>query len=313
MAPTLLKDTVGSVTAFIERASDGSAAIGLVASDVIADLKKAGASSFSSISLVDPESATADIGSGGNGTVTTTVDAVGVGGNLYTVEVTEPAGTSGLSATLVGTVLTVALAVIGGAADAVQNTATLIAAAISLEAGITAAPSGTGADSIGAAEGPTTFADGLDGNFREFSNGFYEIDLTATETNTAGSLDIRWAGAAIRTGLITAFVASVAPANPIATQPPPTSTLFGFIYDPQGSPVQDAAVSARVLSIPTVLHPATEGMALSTGLVTATTDADGYFILTMIAGAQIDLYIPAAGFRRTLTVPALATNIFDLP
>ncbi len=313
MTPTLLKDTAGSLTAYIERASDGSAAVGLTSSDLSIDLKKSGAVSFTAKSLVDPAQASAAIGSGPNGTVTTTVDTPGLGGNAFTVEVLVPVGTSGLITSLVGPVLEVNLAVIGGVPDAVQNTALLVAAAISLEAGVTAVASGTGAASLSVAEGPTTFLGGLDGNFREFSGGFYEIDLDATETNVAGSLDIRWAGPTIRTGLLTAFVAEVTPTSPISTQPPPLSSLFGFIFDPQGNPVQGAAISARVLSQPTILHPATEGIALSSGLVTALSDADGFFTLTIVAGTQVDVFIPASGFRRTLTVPSTATNVFDIP
>jgi hypothetical protein len=313
MTPTLLKDTAGSLTAYIERASDGSAAVGLAAADLSVDIKKAGASSFSALTLIDPVQATADIGSGADGTVTTTVDAFGVGGNSYTVEVIVPAGTSGLTTSLVGAVLEVNLAVIGGAPDAAQNTATLVAAAISLESGVTAVASGTGADSLSGAEGPTSFTGGLDGNLREFSLGFYEIDLAAADTSAAGSLDVRWAGPTVRTGLLTAFVAEVTPTSPIATQPPPLSSLFGFVYDAEGQPVAGAAASARVLSQPTVLHPFTEGMALSTSLVTALTDSDGFFTLSLVAGTQVDFMIPASGYRRTLTVPSTATNVYDIP
>jgi hypothetical protein len=311
--PILLKDSAVSVTAFLERASDGSAATGLTASDIQVDVKKAGASSFTSKALVDPASATGDIGAGANGTVTTTVDTPGLGGNAYTVEVLVPGGTSALSASLVGTTLTVSLDVIGGAPNDPANTASLIAAAISLETGITAVASGTGADSISAIEGPTTFTGGLDGNLREFTLGYYEIDLTALETDTAGSLDIRITGVTIRTQLITGFVATVAPANPIATQPPPLTALFGFVFQASGAPYVGAAVSAKILSMPTVLHPQTEGMVLGTGLVTVRTDADGFFSISLVAGAQVDVFIPSSNYRRTLLVPSSTTNLFDIP
>ncbi len=310
--PILLKDTAGSVTAFLERASDGSAATGLTASDIQVDIKKAGASSFSAKSLVDPASATADIGSGANGTVTTTIDTPGVGGNVWTIEVVVPGGTSSLSVNVVGTDITVSLDVTAGVPNAAANTAALVAAAIDAEVGISAVASGTGADSLSAAEGPTTFTGGLDGNLREFSLGYYEIDLDATETDTEGSLDIRITGVTIRTQLITAFVATVAPANPIATQPPPLTSLFGFLFNADGSPRQDAAVSARILAQPTVLHPQTEGMVLGSGLVTVLTDADGFFSISLVSGAQVDVFIPAANYRRTLTVPSSPTNLFDI-
>lgn len=313
MTPTLLKDTAGSLTIYVEKSSDSSPAEGLTASDISIDLKKTGASSFSVKSLIDPASASAVIGAGANGTVTTTVDAPGVGGNVWTIEVVVPAGTSGLDVDVVGTDITVELAVIGGVPDGAQNTATLVAAAITAEAGITAVASGSGITSLTLAEGPTTFTGGVDGNFREFSDGFYELDLSAVDTNTSGSLYVRWAGPTLRTGLIAAFVAEVAPTNPVATQPPPLSGLFGFIYDASGNPVQSAAISVRVLGQPTVLHPATEGLVLSSGLVTALSDADGFFTITAVAGAQVDVFIPAANYRRTLTIPSSPINVFDVP
>lgn len=312
MTPTLLKDTAGSVTAYIELASDGSAATGLTSSDLSVDIKKAGASSFAALTLIDPASATASIGAGANGTVDVTIDAVGVGGNSWTIEVVVPGGTSALAVNVVSTAITVDLDVTGGVPNGGSNTATLIAAAIDAESGISAAATGTGADSLSGAEGPTTFTGGLDGNLREFGLGFYEIDLAATDTNVLGSLDLRWAGPTVRTGLLTAFIADVAPTSPNAIQPPPLSSVFGYVYTPNGAPALNAAISARVLSQPTILHPAAEGMALSTGLVTALTDSDGFFTLPLVAGAQVDVTIPAANFRRTITVPSTATNIFSL-
>jgi len=72
-------------------------------------------------------------------------------------------------------------------------------------------------------------------------------------------------------------------------------------------------VSARILAQPTILHPQSEGMILSTGLVTALTDVDGFFTISLVAGAQVDVFIPASGYRRTLTVPASSVNLFDIP
>ena len=95
-------------------------------------------------------SATAAIGSGTNGIVTITVDAVGVGGNLYTVTVVLAVGNNQpLSAALVGTDLTVTLGTgVAGLTDPAKNTAVLVAAAIEALAGLSAKASGTGATVI---------------------------------------------------------------------------------------------------------------------------------------------------------------------
>lgn len=101
------------------------------------------------------ENATADIGSGANGTVTITADGTdtdGVDGNDWNVEVTVPAGTSPLTVSTSGTTITVALSVSGGSPVGPDNTATLVAAAIDALTDFSATASGTGADSLSAAE-----------------------------------------------------------------------------------------------------------------------------------------------------------------
>ena len=311
MATTLLQNNAGSLILYIERASDGSALTGLTSSTISIDLKKAGSGSFNAMTLIDPAQATADIGSGANGTVTTTVDAFGAGGNSYTVEVVVPGGTSGLSASLVGTTLTVNLAVSSGVPTA-ANTATAIAAAIDAEAGVSAVASGTGADTITAAEGPTAFTGGVDGNFTELGSGFYELDLDASDVDTLGSLVVRWTGPTARTGLVSAFVAATAPTSPTSITEPVMSSIFGYIYNASGEPVSNVGVSARVLSQPTVLHPGSEGLVVSSGLVTTTTDSDGFFTLNLIAGTSVDVFIPSANYRRTILVPSTSTNLFDI-
>lgn len=312
MSPTLLKDTAGSVTAYLQRASDGSAHTGLTTVDLQVDIKKAGGS-FAALSLVDPASATADIGSGDDGTVTTTIDDAGEGGNDWTIEVKVPTGTSPLSVDITGTDIVVNLAVDGDVPVDADNTAAQVAAAIDAEAGVSATASGTGSDPLTSVEGPNNFTGGVDGNFTSLGSGFYEVDLSASDTDTEGSLYIRFTGPTIQTNLLSAFVQDAASPTPTATQPPPLTSLFGFIYNPSGEPVSGASVSARVLSQPTILHPDEEGMAVSRRLTTAKTGSDGFFNIDLIAGSQIDIFIPAVNYRRTLTVPATSTNLFSIP
>jgi hypothetical protein len=108
--------------------------------------------------------AVAAIGTGANGTVNVVAD-VGLSGplgNTATVEVVDPAPANGaLSAVDVAGVLTVTLAVAAGVLDTAANTATLVAAAIDALDDFSATASGTGADSLDAAEGPTPFAGGF--------------------------------------------------------------------------------------------------------------------------------------------------------
>jgi hypothetical protein len=120
----------------------------------------------------DTVAATADIGSGTNGTVTATAAGAGLtgsAGNSLTVAVVVPAGTSALSASYSSPALTISLSTNAGAPVAVDNTATLIAAAITALPEFTAAASGTGVDSIAAAEGPTVFTGGTTTTTRTLS------------------------------------------------------------------------------------------------------------------------------------------------
>lgn len=89
-----------------------------------------------------------------NGLVTVTAagELVGQLGNAIQVEVTVPAGTSALAASLSGNVLTVALSVSGGTPVALDNTATLVAAEIDSLPEFSATAGGTGADSLSVAQ-----------------------------------------------------------------------------------------------------------------------------------------------------------------
>lgn len=112
----------------------------------------------------DAIGATADIGTGDNGTVTTTVDLGGTDGNNFTIEVEVAVGVDqALAAAIVGQAITVTLGTDGaGDPDDAKNTATLVAAAVDALADVSASASGTGNDPLTGAEGPTSFTGGID-------------------------------------------------------------------------------------------------------------------------------------------------------
>ena len=150
-------------------------------------------------------------------------------------------------------------------------------------------------------------------NFIELGSGFYEIVLATGDTDTLGNLYLRVQGATIQTTLATAFVAESTPVNPTAPQSVPLTALFGYVVKPDGSPSAGASVSARILASPSVIHPSSEGLVLETGLVTAKTDAAGFFTISLLTGAEVDVTIPSANYRRTLQVPATSQNLFSIP
>jgi len=149
-------------------------------------------------------------------------------------------------------------------------------------------------------------------NFTELSSGYYELDFTATDTDILGNLYTRISGGTIQPALAVASVAAQAVVNPSTTPAPSTTTLFGFIFGSDGLPLSGASVSASVLSRPTLLHPTDEGIGVSTGLVVAETDSEGYFTLSLLTGATVDVVIGSMDYRRTLVVPGSNTNLFDI-
>lgn len=122
---------------------------------------------------VDPlTNATAAIGTGVDGTVTITADTAlaGAEGNNWVVQVVVPAGTSPLSATIVGaTALQVSLAVVAGVPNAIANTATLVAAAINALSNFSASASGTGSSALSTTSGPVSFTGGTQNIIRQLS------------------------------------------------------------------------------------------------------------------------------------------------
>jgi hypothetical protein len=306
----LIQSAAGSIVASLET-TGGTSATGLATTDVQVDLKKSSDAFFSNKTLTAPVDATADIGTGANGTVTVAVP--GSAGSTYTVEVTVPGGTSSLLVTKVGVAVTVALAVSGGTPVGSENTATLVAAAIvALGTEVTATASGTGVDPLTGAEGPTSLSGGVDGDFTELGGGSYELDLTTSETDTLGQFFVRISGTTIRTVVLSATVA-VATANPPTPDLTiPTTTVFGYVRDAGGSAVSGTSVGIRVLSVPTILHPTTEGLVLSNELLSSTTDTDGFFTIDLVTGSQVEVFIPVAGYKRTFLVPTASTNLFDI-
>lgn len=118
------------------------------------------------------DNATADIGAGANGTVTVrgSGQLIGAAGNSATVSVVVPGGTSSLSVSTTTTTVTVNLAVNAGVPIPAENTALLIAEAVSFTRDFRGVASGDGSASISAAEGPTSLTGGAD-NFFELVYG----------------------------------------------------------------------------------------------------------------------------------------------
>lgn len=149
----------------------------------------------------------------------------------------------------------------------------------------------------------------LDGsNFAELGNGFYQITFSASDLATVGVFLFVVNGAGLRQSSNEAQVVStdsLIPTNPTTL---PTCRLTGALAALGGSGVAGAAVSARVLGMPTI-----EGVVgVTDDLQTATTDDNGVFFLDLVQLSVVEIFIPRINYRRQLTVPALTSaNLFS--
>jgi len=144
-------------------------------------------------------------------------------------------------------------------------------------------------------------------NFLEVGYGYYTIEFDASECNTLGQF------------VVVVFNADLVP-NPTSTAAQvvvtpsasnsasvPTCNVIGHLLDLQGNPIVDAAVNARIIGQPTLVNTGVVGVGLGDDVVSAKTDANGFFSLQLARLVMVDITIAEINYRRTLTVPNLAT------
>lgn len=155
--------------------------------------------------------------------------------------------------------------------------------------------------------------------FREIGLGVYEILFSAADLSVLGSFiyAINSNGAlpapVLKQFVGQAFVQSAAGFVP-GQITLPTNILTGNLVDLMGAALVGEAISARVISAPTILGNVPNLGGIGTGQVSAITDAGGFFALEIVQAAVVDITIPVVNYRRTLTVPANATDVlFDIP
>jgi hypothetical protein len=150
-------------------------------------------------------------------------------------------------------------------------------------------------------------------NFTDLSNGFYEIDLTSTNTNTLGNLYLSLTGPTIKTQLVTVYVAVSGSITPSPAVPSTSTTnVYGYIKDLTGTSVLGASVSAKILSMPAFVPSGSVNVGVTTSLISTKTDSSGYFSLTLLEGMAVDVTISSLNYRRTIVVPASDSDLFSI-
>jgi len=156
-------------------------------------------------------------------------------------------------------------------------------------------------------------------DFRENGNGFYEILFSAPELAVLGTFlyVVNGNGAlpspAIRQSVGQAFVESSSTYTP-GTISLATNVITGNLVDLKGQALIGESISARVLSAPAIMGITPNRGGICSGIISAKTDQGGFFALEILQGSIVDIVIPVINYRRTLTVPANASdNLFDIP
>ena len=155
-------------------------------------------------------------------------------------------------------------------------------------------------------------------DFRENGGGIYEILFSAIDLSEEGLFLYLVNGKAI---LLPEIKQSIGQAD--IQRPEPytpggivlaTNVLTGNLIDAHGDALIDVAVSARVLEAPEILGSSPNIGGVGTDIISARTDDDGFFALEVLQNSLIDITIPRIGYRRTLRVPANASDsLFRLP
>ena len=99
--------------------------------------------------------------------------------------------------------------------------------------------------------------------------------------------------------------------DPVTFTPPSVQTckLYGFVLDLAGKPVINSSISVRLLAVPAVLNNA----AFVDTVISAKTDANGYFEFSVVQKTTVEVVIPDIGYQRTISVPTTTlAKLFEL-
>lgn len=162
-------------------------------------------------------------------------------------------------------------------------------------------------------EGGAFVAFDLAGRLTDLGGGFYEISLVAADTDTLGLTYLRLEGPDFDTALYSYLVVEAVPTAPSSSPSFPVADLFGYVQTPQGLPASGVAVAARILRMPSLQYTGADSAVLTRELVVTKTDSSGFFSLRLLSGADVDIFISATGYRRTLRVPGSNQNLFLIP
>lgn len=101
----------------------------------------------------------------------------------------------------------------------------------------------------------------------------------------------------LQTILDTLETSGLSPAFPVA--PKATCNIYGFIIKPDGSPIEDALVKARIAGIPAELAD----KLISKEDITTTTDSTGFWSIKLLVGLRVNVSITELNSEKTFIIP----------
>lgn len=302
MSQVITEDLAADLIATITTQSGNLPALGLLVADVTVEFKKETDTAFSSKSLTPTAAAITS----GNAETYVIVNGqtllVAVDGGGAATATFETADFSNISLATAAEIAAVITTDIAGASAADVGGSVVITSATTGDASSIHVTGGTANALLGFS---TTAVNGST-FWKEIGSGVYTVEFTAAELNTVGSFVFKITGATINQFVGVATIQAAGNAQTLKTVG--TCIVTGHVYDVSGLPLQNASVSARVVGFPTILTD----VVLSDSNVSVLTDANGEFFITLARLALVDITIPAANYRRQITVPSQATvNLFD--
>lgn len=88
-----------------------------------------------------------------------------------------------------------------------------------------------------------------------------------------------------------------------------TVNLTGTIRDISGNPIVGASILAKPLKTPLTVGQ----VGYSVDEIVVKTDDDGNFSIPLEDSLDVDVIIPILNYRRTLKVPLVDSNLFEIP
>lgn len=144
-------------------------------------------------------------------------------------------------------------------------------------------------------------------NFTELGLGYYKVGFDAIELGIPGAFAFVLFGSGIQNSPNEAQIRTLSSTLPTVSIALPMCDITGNINDLSGDPIAGAAISARVIGMPTIAN----NVGVTDDLKTAITDDNGVFHLSIARLAVVDLFIPKLNYRRQITVPNLSVvNLF---